>query len=181
MRVSPDKRSIAAFVSLLPWFALGCVSPGSLENRADFVAGGSTARPNSGTGAVPASGGAGAGSLGGAGSSAPIAGSGSGAGCAGACQIIATKCAPCHTSAAISGNLDLMSMGFANKLKGLKSTTASCMGKTLIDPASPATSLMATKISASFDCGVRMPPGPPYLPDADITCITQWLANPVCP
>ena len=45
----------------------------------------------------------------------------------------------------------------------------------LIDPSSPATSVLYTKLTPNPPFGVRMPFGRPPLDDATIACVLQWI------
>jgi len=107
-------------------------------------------------------------------------GTGGGAGCPMACMIIMTKCATCHQMTGGAGMLDLMTANPGMRLKDMKSPNVACSGKALIDSASPMASLLYTKVTATPPCGARMPIGS-MLSDSEITCMQQWVANPVCP
>ena len=208
MRVLPVCAFVTGVSCVLFTLATGCVSPGTLDNKAAFqaaMAGGAgntvpnpvmaggptlppaTPPPVAGATATPVAGAAAApvaGAPGGATTPAPMGGTtpAGGAGCPMACTIIMTRCAVCHTSVGGQGMLDLMSPNIAQRLSGMKSASAECNGETILNPASPMTSLMYTKVSAP-SCGLKMPPGATdaTFPASDVACIQAWAANPVCP
>lgn len=137
-------------------------------------AGGAAGAPAAGRGAA---GGPAAGAGGGGGAAG---GSAAGAGCPNACNIFLTICSGCHgMGGMLGGNLDLTSPNVKMRLSGAKSTSPDCSGRTIVDPAAPANSLVVQKVTEP-PCGLKMPPGTELLPD-EKACIQAWAANPVCP
>lgn len=184
MRVLPVSRFVDASLLLLTVLALGCVSPGKLD-RTQFSAvsaAGGAAQPPAGSPPPTAAAGTPAPAVPPA--PAPAAGApapAAGAGCAMACNIIMTRCGTCHTGGAgAQGMLDLVAPGLGTRIVNAKSASTMCSGMTLVDPQAPANSLLIKKLSDPPPCGLRMPIGQPLMPE-EISCIQQWMVNPVCP
>jgi hypothetical protein len=139
-------KSVAVGLAALVWIPLIAGCPGSLRDPGRFADAGTT-----GGGAD-------------AGSNCPEAPK----------EILAMKCGGvgCHGATAPAQGLDLVSDGVAARVVGVKATE--CMG-TLADPASPATSVLYTKLTAAPPCGGRMPVGG-MLPDDEIACVKEWIA-----
>ena len=88
----------------------------------------------------------------------------------------------CH-GRSYQGNLDLASVGLAERLVNVRSRTTSCAGELLIDPAEPANSLIlkATNPDAHGGsvCTDRMPlERDPMSPD-DLACLASWVSEVV--
>jgi hypothetical protein len=82
----------------------------------------------------------------------------------------------CHSADAKMEGLDLQSPNVAARLIG-----AHAMGGPgfLIDPSTPAASVIYTKLTATPPFGVRMPFSEPALDEATIGCVLQWLTEQV--
>lgn len=61
-------------------------------------------------------------------------------------------------------------------LVGKVSVSAFCMGRTLVDPGHPETSLFYLKLSPSPPCGVRMPNGGKPFTDVQLEMVRSWIA-----
>lgn len=83
--------------------------------------------------------------------------------------------AGCHGAASTTGDLDLESPGYAGRLIDKASSSASCGGEKLIDPAAPEKSLMYTQLAARPACGLTMPLGKPPLDAAQQACVLAWI------
>jgi hypothetical protein len=61
-------------------------------------------------------------------------------------------------------------------LVGKVSVSAFCMGRTLVDPGHPETSLFYLKLSPTPPCGNRMPNGGKPFTDAQLEMVRSWIA-----
>jgi hypothetical protein len=171
--------------------AVGCVQPGSLDDKEEFQrllginGGGSDTDgggiPTAGSGGASGSSSGASGSSSGAGGGSGTGGAASASGCAEACEIIAMRCATagCHAASSPAGGLDLASPDLAMRLADAPATTASCSSETLLDTASPEDSLLYGKLLDPPTCGTRMPLGLP-LDDDEIACMLRWMEDPSC-
>jgi hypothetical protein len=85
---------------------------------------------------------------------------------------VCSTTAGCHSAVDKMLGLDLQSQGVASRLVGVHATGGPGL---LVDPASPSTSILYTKLTASPPYGARMPFGEAPLPDATIACVLQWI------
>ena len=92
-------------------------------------------------------------------------------------SVVAGRCAPCHTQT-ISGGLSMANadVAFANLVNQLAQTEA-CAGRIRVIPGDSFNSVIHGKVSGINLCGSRMPFGGPYLGDADIALIRNWIDN----
>lgn len=104
-------------------------------------------------------------------------------------MIIAPSCTACHDAANSYGsNLDLSSQQTAyDALVGASGTGVTAMGPScgttgekLVDPGSPNTSLLYTKVVGTQDCGLSMPYGT-TLPSNLTDVIAMWIQNGALP
>ncbi len=150
----------------------GC--PGSLEDPARFDAEFGIAGGNGGArGGGGADGGGTTGSVGGAGG-----GSGGGSGCASPPPSFGTTCSVsgCHAAITPAGGLDLASPNIVMRLSGKKAMGGAGL---LIDPTTPAASVLYTKLTATPPFGSRMPLVGGPLSDPDIACVLSWIESEV--
>jgi hypothetical protein len=86
--------------------------------------------------------------------------------------------AGCHSTADKMLGLDLQSPDVASRLTGV-----SAMGGPglLIDPSSPAMSVIYTKLTPTPPFGVRMPFARTPLDDSTIACVLQWITAATSP
>ena len=78
------------------------------------------------------------------------------------------------------GNLDLASVGLADRLINTRSQTAACAGELLIDPADPANSLILKATNPTLHasgtvCTDRMPLERDPMSDEDLACLDAWV------
>jgi hypothetical protein len=78
----------------------------------------------------------------------------------------------CHTSTTKAQGLDLQSPGVASRLVGVAATEGAGL---LIDPSSPSSSVIYTKLTATPPFGSRMPSEQAPLDDATIACVLAWV------
>jgi|GEM_PF-1842976 len=88
--------------------------------------------------------------------------------------IFAKSCASCHSSASPLGGLALDT---PQALEALKGKAAQGGKGTLVDPASPTTSVLYTKLNAPPPFGAVMPPSGDLSAD-DKQCILRWAGGP---
>jgi hypothetical protein len=81
--------------------------------------------------------------------------------------------AGCHDATTKAEALDLASPGVASRLVGVAAAEGAGL---LIDPTTPARSVVYTKLLANPPFGARMPTGTP-LDDATIQCVLAWVAT----
>jgi len=138
---------------------VGC--PGTLEDPARFIDldGGNTGPSSSGAGS--------GGSSGSSSNNCPDVPT----------AVFETNCttAGCHTSATKVQGLDLQSPGVAQRLVGVMATEGQGL---LIDPSSPSSSVVYTKLTAMPPFGARMPLGS-MLDDATVACVLAWITQTV--
>ena len=189
----PNSRTTRHALACAALFgAIGCVQPGSLEDKAEFQRllgiDGDGAGPGDGgltSGSGGASGGgsgmSGAGRGGASGGGSGSGGSPSASGCDEACEIIEMRCATagCHAASGPAGGLDLASPDLVMRLMDTPATTAACSSETLLDPNAPEDSLLYGKLLDPPTCGTRMPLGLP-LDDEELDCMRRWMADPSC-
>jgi hypothetical protein len=98
-----------------------------------------------------------------------------GGGCADApTAIFAVTCtdSQCHTTMYKAQGLDLQSPDVAARLVGVAATGGAGL---LVDPMSPAQSVLYTKLSFSPPFGSQMPLGKTPLDDATVACVLAWI------
>jgi hypothetical protein len=97
--------------------------------------------------------------------------------------VIATKCAPCHTTAGgtgiSSGHLDMTTQAAAfTNLVNVAAGGTACAGMgTRVVPGNADGSLLYLKVSVDdpTPCGGKMPLGGPALPEAQAEMIEEWI------
>lgn len=105
------------------------------------------------------------------------AGAGDGApSCADVEATFASTCAVagCHSTAEMSGSLDLQSPDIRGRLRGKKASGGAPL---LIDPAAPDKSALYTKLLPMPPFGTRMPLGRKPLDDATARCVLLWVGG----
>lgn len=94
-------------------------------------------------------------------------------------QILTPACAGCHTDdgRTPAGGLNLKSGSAHANLVGVPSTGKA--GAVRVIPGNPSGSYLVQKLEGAADIvGLRMPRnGPPYLTDAQVALIRQWIQN----
>lgn len=94
-------------------------------------------------------------------------------------QILTPACVPCHTDEGRtpSGGLNMKSGTAYSQLVSVASTGKA--GAIRVIPGNPSGSYMIQKLEGAADIvGLRMPRnGPPYLTDAQVALIRQWIQN----
>jgi len=94
-------------------------------------------------------------------------------------QILTPACVPCHTDEGRtpSGGLNLKSGTAYSALVNVASTGKA--GAVRVIPGNPSGSYLVQKLEGAADIvGLRMPRnGPPYLTDAQVQLIRQWIQN----
>jgi mono/diheme cytochrome c family protein len=94
-------------------------------------------------------------------------------------QILTPTCAPCHTDEGRtpSGGLNLKQGSSYANLVGVASTGKP--GATRVIAGNPSGSYLVQKLEGAADIvGLRMPRnGPPFLTDAQVATIRQWIQN----
>ena len=94
-------------------------------------------------------------------------------------QILTPSCAPCHTDdgRTPSGGLNLKQGSAYANLVGVASTGKP--GATRVIAGNPSGSYLVQKLEGAADIvGLRMPRnGPPFLTDAQVATIRQWIQN----
>ena len=94
-------------------------------------------------------------------------------------QILTPACVPCHTDEGRtpSGGLNLKSGTAFSQLVNVTSTGKA--GAVRVIPGDPSGSYLIQKLEGAADIvGLRMPRnGPPYLTDAQVALIRQWIQN----
>jgi hypothetical protein len=107
---------------------------------------------------------------------------GSGSSACNGFELLAASCSGsvCH-SAPTSGALTnfVFDEATAAALEGQPAPGSNCTTDSapVFDSGNPAASLVMKKISGSASCGQRMPPGGPFLEQADIDCIQTWIES----
>ena len=91
------------------------------------------------------------------------------------------RCNFCHSMPASEASNGKLSVGMDAQtahaaLVGKSSASAKCMGRPLVVPGHPETSLLLQKLSATPPCGSRMPVGGAALSDAQLEQIRSWIA-----
>ncbi|HJZ78119.1 MAG TPA: hypothetical protein VKE51_40610 [Vicinamibacterales bacterium] len=94
-------------------------------------------------------------------------------------QILTPACVPCHTDEGRtpSGGLNLKTGTSYSQLVNVASTGKA--GAVRVIPGNPSGSYLIQKLEGAADIvGLRMPRnGPPYLTDAQVALIRQWIQN----
>jgi mono/diheme cytochrome c family protein len=94
-------------------------------------------------------------------------------------QILTPTCVPCHTDdgRTPSGGLNLKQGSSYANFVGVASTGKP--GATRVIAGNPSGSYLVQKLEGASDIvGLRMPRnGPPYLTDAEVALIRQWIQN----
>jgi hypothetical protein len=137
----------------------------------DEPAGGSS---GSGSGGTDAEGGEG-GSAGEAEGGGGTAGSGEPTGCDGF-AILQASCSGggCHSA----GSLSLFATSEDDAADFVGTESVNCSGQDIFIPATPSESLVIQKMRGTQSgCGGPMPPTGVTLPDADITCVEEWIGS----
>jgi hypothetical protein len=165
-----------------------------LEDQiANLYAGGQTASVGGGTGTGGTAGtglggsaaqGTGGGTAGGAGTGSVAAGGSGGGTSSGSCDgfaVIGTKCgmSSCH-GAPQAGALTNFALDeeTAKSFAGEQDPSTLCSGGgILFNPDNAASSLVIQKMHGTASCGGQMPPGGPFLEDADIACVETWIKS----
>jgi hypothetical protein len=80
--------------------------------------------------------------------------------------------AGCHNPVDKMLGLDLQSPDVASRLVGVPAMGGPGL---LVDPSSPSSSILYTKLTATPPFGARMPFSESPLPDATIACVLQWI------
>lgn len=91
--------------------------------------------------------------------------------------MLAEQCAGsgCHGASSPAFGLDLVSPGLEERL--LESTSATCMGRPMVDPADPDASLLLEKVVEETPaCGARMPYTREPLSQAQQDALRAWIA-----
>lgn len=88
-------------------------------------------------------------------------------------------CTVCHIGAAAPQGLRLDSSDSYNLLVGIPSTEVPSILR--VAPGDPDDSYLIQKLEGHAAVGARMPFGGPYLPDATIAVIAQWITNGALP
>jgi hypothetical protein len=96
-------------------------------------------------------------------------------------QLLAARCAPCHTAASAQGGLDLQSADIPSRLVGHDTgavTVSSCSGMKLLNAGSnPATGVFIDKLTMDPPpCGSPMPLGG-TLTATEKSCLTDWATG----
>jgi hypothetical protein len=129
----------------------GC--PGTLDNKAEFLADGGKTGTATGTG------------------------TGSGDPCGDVpTDLLAAKCgtSACHGSSNPQVGLDLESPDVAARVVGVSAKM--CPG-VLANPGNVTASVLYTKLLANVSCGGRMPLGLPSLTQMETECLKSWIAE----
>jgi hypothetical protein len=107
---------------------------------------------------------------------------GSGSGDCNGFAILQSKCGgpSCHGGAS-PGFLTNFALDedTAAALEGGPSQGMACMmdNSLVFDSGNVPASLVLKKIAGTANCGIRMPPSPPYLEPADVQCIETWIGS----
>jgi hypothetical protein len=103
-------------------------------------------------------------------------GGGAGGGCPSPPPSFGTTCSVsgCHAATAPAGGLDLASPNIVMRLSGKKAMGGPGL---LIDPTTPAASVLYTKLTPTPPFGARMPLVGAPLSDADIACVLSWIES----
>ncbi len=94
-------------------------------------------------------------------------------------SILQTNCgqSSCHGEGSNLGTTFAASEAEARTYAG-RSGTLSCASQgPLIDPDNPGESIIVHKMSDDPPCGTFVPPSGILLPDDDVECVTNWIAN----
>lgn len=94
-------------------------------------------------------------------------------------QMFQAKCAGangtgCHSASMPDADLDLVSAGVGERVKGLTSTSM-CEGRALVEADPGAQHLMLEKVEDDPTCGSRMPFGEQALSAKEIECVRRWV------
>jgi hypothetical protein len=92
-------------------------------------------------------------------------------------DIIAAKCAGCHNATTSSGSLDLVSEGWARRVRDGAAACTAIAGQPLVDGTDVANSYFIVKLTNSPRCGVSMPFGAELLSPAEIDIFKSWLES----
>ncbi len=92
--------------------------------------------------------------------------------------LIQQRCdnAGCHGTMMSAAGLDLISPNPGERLVGVAATSDTCSGRPLVDPETPANSVIIDFVSAEPTCGTRMPLGGEPLSADEVECMTEWAA-----
>jgi methionine-rich copper-binding protein CopC len=90
-------------------------------------------------------------------------------------NIFTPICSVCHVGGAAPEGLRLDAANSYNLLVGVPSTEVSTLQR--VTPADPDSSYLIQKLEGHAAVGERMPLGGPYLSDATIAFVRQWIAN----
>ncbi|MGE0399668.1 MAG: hypothetical protein AB7T06_23335 [Kofleriaceae bacterium] len=94
-------------------------------------------------------------------------------------QMFQAKCTSadgmgCHGANMPDAELDLVSPGVGERVKGLTSTNM-CEGRALVEADPMANHLMVEKLEEDPTCGSRMPFGEQELTAKEIECVRRWV------
>ena len=90
-------------------------------------------------------------------------------------NIFTPVCTGCHSGAAAPAGLRLDEASSYALLVGVASAEVSSLLR--VDPGNPGDSYLMQKLQGSAAVGARMPLGGPFLDDATIDVIRQWIAD----
>ena len=89
-------------------------------------------------------------------------------------QVIAPRCAPCHTQRSF-GNLGMPTAETAfERLVGVPAATSPCSGRVRVVAGAPSDSVLWQKLSGEDLCGSSMPPDGPLTPD-QLATVKAWI------
>lgn len=90
-------------------------------------------------------------------------------------NVFTPMCTGCHAGAAAPAGLRLDATSSYALLVGVSSAEVSSLQR--VQPGQPDNSYLIQKLQGSAAVGARMPFGGPYLDDATISVIREWIAN----
>lgn len=83
----------------------------------------------------------------------------------------------CHGEGSMLGSTFAASEADARSFIGRSGVLTCASEGPLIDPTNPGDSVIVLKMSDDPPCGNYMPPSGMFLPDDDVECVTNWIAN----
>lgn len=89
-------------------------------------------------------------------------------------NVIAPRCAPCHTQSSFGGLRMANAAAGLEALVGVGATTSACLGADRVVAGDAAASVLYRKVSGESLCGSPMPPGAP-LSAAQIAAVRAWI------
>lgn len=85
--------------------------------------------------------------------------------------------ASCHSASSHEADLDLETLPVGPRLAGIPGSQDGCDTYSLLDPATPADSLLYLKVASDQPpCGDRMPLLGHTLTDPQLDCVLEWIA-----